>query len=266
MSGLARRALVACALIDALVGCGGGQPAEYPVSGTPVTLFVPKDLEGPRAPLSGVRLAPSRQIESRSNDGSVEEFAAIDFPSAPAGMLTVRHCRGDEHDTGSVYQSCVSFDASVTVVDEPEQQRLTVTPSVRREEPGRNALFLPISMPRVSLPDWYYDVSHHEVRVRHQIKSPFPSEALKANFDRHLRRLEEGVADGATRQFEDAYGVDSGGGISTRVGVGFFPYQTGSLAEVMIVAEARGGEGGATIDWTTHLRGVKQQLEEIASN
>jgi len=258
-----RRALACCALIDALAACGAG-PADYPVSGTPVTLLVPKDLDGPQAPLAGVLLQPARQTES--DNGDIEEFSAVDFPSAPSGTLTVRTCRGDKHDTGSVYQSCISFDASVDVVEEAEQRRLTLTPSRRRDEPGRNALFLPISMPKMALPDWYYYVSHHEVRVKHQIKSPFPSEALKASFDRHLRRLEEGVADGATRQFADAYGVGSGGSISTRVGAAFYPYQTGSIAEIVILAGARGGEASATIDWTTHLRGVKQKLEEIATN
>jgi hypothetical protein len=248
-------------VLGTALGCAPGKPAEYPLVGSPITVLTPKNLDGSGAQLKGVFLHPVHHTES--NDGNIEEFSAVDFPTRTPGELTVRSCRGDRHDTGSIYQSCVSFDGRVDVVEEPEQWRLTVTPTRRRDEPGRNALFLPIDPPESDLSDWYYHVSHQSVRTHLRIESTFPPEALKANFDRLLRRIDQGVADGAIRQFKDAYGFDDANGTSTRIGVSFYPYHDGSLAELVVLAESTGVQASTTLDWTAHLKSVQERMEKI---
>jgi hypothetical protein len=230
------------------------------VSSAPVTILVPKDVEGASSALKGIELQPAeRTLNERERT-----FSSVDFDSQKPGELTVRNCRGERYSTGDKAQSCVSFDAHVDSREEPEQWRLTLTPTLRRDEPGHDALFLPIDLPKASLADWYYSVSHHGVEARYKIESTFPPEALKANFDRLLHRVKPGEADGAIRQYHDVYALDLDQALNVRVGLSFFPYHTGSLAEVYLLGESAGAESSTAIDWTTRLRAAKERLEAIA--
>jgi hypothetical protein len=255
-----RRAFCCVALAQVFSACTASKPAEYPISGAPVTLLVPKDLENAGTPLKGVELQSTDMPLERH--GEIEDFVSVS-PELTPGQLTVTSCRGERHTSGSTYKSCVFVDARVEAAEEADQWRIVITPIRRREEPVRNPLFIPIDLPAVDLSTWYAYMSHQSVSTHYKLESQYAPEALKANFDRLLKQLNEGHSDGALRQFKHVYAVDSETSAFTSVGAEFFPYHEGSLVELRVFAKLDGAEANA-VDWTSHFKLAKDRLEKIA--
>jgi len=265
----------AASIAAVLAGCATARlPAETPLTADALVVTVPRDVEDAGAPLRGIHFHPIDRVRAQddilpgvhSTANTIQDFFSVSFVPG-SGTLETRVCRGEQHADGHRYRSCVSFDARVAVADEPAQSRVVITPFRMRTEQGRNAIFIPIALPRVTLADWYRYITDQSVACRHKITSRFGPESIKGNYDRGLPHPEvtERDANSALRQFKDAYVIEGGAGTSLRVGMAFYPYRDGSLVDMYLVGRAAGRPTAAPIDWTDALTSGKSRLDAMAS-
>ena len=258
----------ACATVSA--------PAESPLDGAPIVIRAPKDLQHADDRWKGVHLESidyTREQEDilpgvHSTNNPIRDFFSVHFTDATPGELTTTVCRGEQHPDGHRYRSCVFFDAHVVATEGPDDVRFVVTPWRRRTEQGRNAIFIPIDLPKATVADWYRYLSTQSVVSQHRITSKFSPESLKGNFDRRLPRQDEREreADAALRQFKDAYVIEEKDGTTTRVGAAFYPYRDGALVELVLLGRSRGGPTPTSLDWAATLAAVRAKLDGIAND
>jgi hypothetical protein len=249
-------------------------PAETALSAAPVTLRVPRDLEGGQEAWRGVHLEAIDRTQEQedllpglhSTNNPIRDFFSVSFTRV-AGDLVTRICRGEQYSDGARKGSCVFYDAHVELLEEPDAFRFTITPWRKRTEQGRNAIFVPIDLPKVELGDWYRYVTHQSAATHHKITSKFGPESIKGNFDRRLSRHDfgEAEANGALRQFKDTYLFERKDGSSARVGAAFYPYRDGSLVELYILGSTPGEPSASSRDWSALMSAVKSELDAIAT-
>jgi hypothetical protein len=251
-------------------------PAESPLTDPPVIISVPKDLEGTSEPWKGLHFQTIDRTQAQedilpgvhSTANTIVDFFAVKFLEATPGQLTTSICRGEQHDDGHRYGSCVFYDARLAITEEPTQFRLVITPFRVRTEQGRNAIFIPIALPKVTVADWYRYVSTQSVAAHHKLTSKYGPESIKGNFDRRLSRSsdQDREADAALRQFKDTYVIEEKDGTTTRVGAAFYPYRDGALVELYLLGATRGQKSATSLDWAATMAAVKTKLDAIAND
>lgn len=251
-----------------LAGCAAtsvAPPAESPLSGDPFTIIVPKDLNGStNGILKGVRLGSFNNVWGQS---PIRSFFSVSFVES-ATELTTEICRGDLHDHGSTFKSCVFYDSRITVSEEDNSFKITLTPYRVRVAQGRNPIFLPIGLPEVNLKKWYGWLSSQTVVTSHKATSQYGPESIKGNFDRKLQRYSrrELQADAALKQFKDTYVFNIDNNSTAVVGTSIYPYKNGTLVEMYIEGRGDTVDGLTIRDWTTSLTSLKKNLDEVVKD
>jgi hypothetical protein len=256
---------VALSVAGLLSGCGAtsfisvAPPSETAISATPFTIVVPKDIEGSAANLKGVQLSP---FQNRSGQ---LEFFSVQYEQKQSNELTTSVCRGDAHNTGRKYQSCVHIDSQVSIQEHADSYEIIVNPIKSRSEQGRSAIMLPIALPDVDVNKWYAWTSNQTVAYKGKTTASFSPESIKGNFDRKLKRHSWGnsQADGALRQFKDTYIINLGDGMRAVVGAAFFPYRDGTMIEYYIKGEAGTQNGVTSRDWNKAISLARAEIDKV---
>lgn len=132
-------------------------------------------------------------------------FSVRFHEATPSGVLTTEICRGDLHDSGKRFKSCLFYDSRIAIFEDTSSYWIIVTPYQFDTLQERNAVFLPIRLPDTNVNMWYEWISNHTIAVRHKATSQYSTESIKGNFDRKLTRFsfKEEQADVALNQFKD---------------------------------------------------------------
>ena len=268
LAGLSVWGMVACAKSKA--------PSETSISNaSPLTITVPKDLEGSDKTLKGIRFRSVDYTQQQgdilpgvhSTANTILDFFSVGFSEPAPGQLTTTMCRGEQYDDGHRDKSCVAYDARVVITEEADQSRIIITPIKMRAEQGRNGIFLPINLPKFDLSDWYRYVSDQLITAKYKVTSKYGPESIKGNYDRSLpkKQFSEGEADGALRQFKDAYLIDEKGEFKVIVRAAFYPYRDGSMVEFYLEGDSRDKKTITSVDWKAALASTKSKLDKIAN-
>jgi hypothetical protein len=250
-----------------------GIPVEAPISSAePVTLLVPKGLEGADGPLKGISLGRVNRVTAQEHPipgatftaNTIQDFYSVDSNVPSPGLLITAFCQGELYDDGQREQSCVTYQARVDIAEEAEQYRISITPQKTTTQAGTNTLGIALDVPQVGLDDWYTQVLDQSVVALWSHQSSFPPEALKASFDRKLQSPSEGSTDGALKQFDDTYVIPLEGGMQAEVSAKFAPHQHGSVVEARIVLPAHVTQS-RNLDWTKSVEAVKATLQTTAT-
>jgi hypothetical protein len=140
-------------------------PSESSITASPFVVKVPKTLENNSGMFKGVSLG---DFENRSRASSVHTFYSVNFiVDEPKSELETRACRGDYHpSTSTRYKSCVSYYSTVSVEELSDHYLIEISPYKRRAVQGKNALFLPIKLPMVDVPQLYKWMSNQYVEKK----------------------------------------------------------------------------------------------------
>lgn len=247
-----------------LAGCAAtsiAPPTESPLSGEAFVITVPKDLNNSiNSKLKGVRLGSFNNISGKS---PIHKFFSVRFREN-GDELTTEICRGDLHDNGSTYKSCVYYDAHISVLENDLSFKVSLTPFRTRTAQGRNAIFLPIGLPKVNLNKWYGWISNQTVVTSHKATSKYRPESIKSNFDRKLLHYgSQRQADAALKQFKDNYVIYLDHKSMAVVGTSIYPFRDGTLVEMYIVGRADTVSGLTSRNWTTALSSIKSKLDKV---
>lgn len=245
--------------LGTLYGCGtmGVAPQiTETVSAEPFVAVVPKNLINKEASLlKGLRLTP---FKNKKDVGQpIETFYSVEFTeNKEASQLETAVCRGDYHvSTQSTHSSCVYYDAKVSVSDLGESYKVSIEPFQVRTKKGKNAIFIPIKPPVVTMDMWYGWLSDHDVFVAHKAESKYSPESIKGNFDRKLENYlwGEGKKDAALRQYKTTYLMSLVGPLKAYVGASFYPYRDGTIVEFKVKGESKHEKGNKSVDWATGM-------------
>jgi hypothetical protein len=247
-----------------LAGCAAtsvAPPAESPLSGEPFVISVPKDLNRlTNSKLKGVTLGSFKNISGKS---PVHHFFSVRF-SESGDELTTEICRGNFHDNGSTFKSCVYYDAHISVFEDNLSFKISLTPYRERIAQGRDEFFIPIGLPEVNLNKWYGWLSNQTVVTSHKATSQYRPESIKGNFDRKLQLYSfHSQADAALKQFKDSYTMYLDSKKMAIVGTSIYPYKDGTIVDMYIVGRADTVSGLTSRDWITALSSVKSKLDEV---
>ena len=255
--------VVGTVLMSGCVTLQVAQPTEEKITVEPFMISVPKSLENGDSLLKGVRLGSFQNTKWKQ---SIADFYSVQFKEVKASSeLTTEICRGDLHRSGGRYQSCVYYDARVSVEEAQTGYRIAITPYRVRSVQGKNAIFLPIDLPKVSIKNWYAWVSSQTVFAKYKSTAQYAPESIKGNFDRNLKKnsWQKGKSDAALKQFKDNYVIRFDDKVETDIGAAFFPYRDGALVEALVVGKSFTKNGKTSQDWSAVLAKVTAKLDQI---
>lgn len=250
-----------------LAGCASlavAPPSEIRLNEQPFTITVPKSLNSSNSLLKGVNLG------SFTNTGGkrpIRKFYSMSFKEDKNNSeLVTEACKGDLHDNGLRYQSCIYFDSKVLVTDAGDSYKIEIKPYRKRLVQGKNAVFLPIALPVADVNKWNEWISKQTVSVNSEYSSKYSSESIKGNFDRNLSKYtwRSGESDAASKQFKDTYAL-SIDDANVKIGVSIFPYKNGSIAKTRIMAKYTNLKKESSIDWQTILKNVNNKLDDVVN-
>jgi hypothetical protein len=260
---------LALALVPALLisGCNVLQtqpPQSLAVSGAPFTIELPKDLNYSQGDGWGLDFY---SFKNKNFSGTIQHFFSVEFDAEQElNALSTNICRGEIMESGSTFQSCVKYTADINMQTFADSVKLTITPKEKTVAQGRNAIFIPISLPEIDLEDWYGYLSSQKITTsKIKVTSPYPSESVKGNFDRMLSQHKwgSGQADAAHRQFQNTYKITVNADTDVLVSAGFYPYRDGSIVEYVITGVSGNNKNLRTINWNLTLKEVKAKIASV---
>lgn len=255
-------------ILLSLYGCGTVKPpTESVVNAAPFIITVSKAASDDKYLLKGVVLHSFTKFTTAYRE--LKDVSIVNFTENMAkSELVTEICKGQRGGSSRrIFKSCVYYTSSVSIADNKSFYTISIKPYKKRSVQG-SYLFSPIKLPKADINRWYELVSNQSLAYRLKLVSEFPPESSKANFDRTLEagRWEDGKASAATKQFKNVYSYDSIENIKVRLGVAFYPYKKGSLAQFYLKSYMAPSKGIKSTDWVSVTEKVTDKMTKVMND
>jgi len=239
-------------------------PTETSIDGKVVTINVPKGINSSDSDFKGI-FFQNAENSFYDQSGNILKYTSFNFQVVKPNELEQKVCKGEQMRNGQRYQSCIYLDSKFQIVDKHELYQIDIKPYRIRSVQGRDAIYLPIGLPKLSIDDWYSLFAKQRMSFVYKMTSTYSPESIKGNFDRKLERLnfERSSRDNAAlRQYKDTYKINVASNVTVRIGASFYPYKNGTLVETYIDAESISGQP----DWNVNTALIKSKLDQTIND
>jgi hypothetical protein len=226
-----------------------------PLKADPVTVTVPKLKEYETLFLRGISFAN----DSESSSGGKASFTVNEQTSE----VITKVCQGHRNlnKNGKTVYSCLDYFSKIHFEDKGDRLKISLHPYKAIGTKAHDDFFIPHDAPRINVEDLRRLLARTNFSFRQEYESQYTPEAIKANFDRHLKGTVDQDTYNNTRQFANSYRLD---GLVVRAN--FYPHKSGSAIQVMVDGKSTTATRGDNIDWATTIFDAKKRLATLVNN
>ncbi|MCZ4337636.1 hypothetical protein [Shewanella colwelliana] len=239
------------ALLASLAGCKVTQPsADVPLTNMPsVSYKLPLD--------QSVDIsfnAYNRCVNSGSN--GCTKYDSIKFGRKAGNVVVERRVHNGVAGSGSVY--------TINETTERTSDSSIVTYQPVKMSSYQQGLLLPFPIPKMDIANY---LSNTQFKKKFELNSEYPSQSVKANFDRMMNKARSDFRFYGTNSrldLEDYYMVDVDGAKVVML-VETFPYRNGSKVVVNAVVQTHKSNTGI-IDVAAIMKSVEEQVSKVINS
>lgn len=243
--------ILAAALLASLAGCKATPPpADVPLTNTPsVSYKLPLD--------QSVDISfyeHNRCVSSGSN--GCTKYDSIKFGRKAGNVVVERRVHNGVAGSGSVY--------TITETTKRTSDASIVTYQPVKMSSYQQGLILSFPVPQMDIADY---LSNSQFKTKFEVNSEYPSQSVKANFDRMMNKARSDFRFYGTNSqldLEDYYMVDVDGAQVVML-VETFPYRNGSKVVVNAVVQTHKSNTGI-IDVAAIMKSVEEQVAKVVNS
>ncbi len=194
-----------------------------------------------------------------SYQGRCDKYEKIKFVRKTGEVIVEKKTHNGLVGSGAVY--------TINEKTERTADSSIVTYQPVKKSSYKQGLILPFAVPNMDITSY---LSNIQFKTKFEINSDYPSQSVKANFDRLMKKAHRGFRyHGSTSTtsklaLEDSYMVDVEG-VQVVMLVESFPYRNGSKVVVNAVVQTRKSNSGV-IDVTTIMKRIEEKVTEVINS